>query len=242
VLESLAFDFMRWVYCFSICSGVVNSAACVPQLPLPVYGLVQADIQWTSLGAQRQQQLRSSAHNSIGSPDSSAHSTPVRHHLNYLSTGTMNVLRSGALPLPYNPTQPVTNQRLDDLLTMWDILNTHPLTRQKSFTSEDETSEIERIRGEINQDVSTLHLENPAFGPLVVPGPTQAYCGASSADGTTPGKTFSYHMGWPALSDEYTQHALERAIHPALAAIRALRKNYETQVGGCEHFCWIYTL
>lgn len=207
-------------------------------MPLPIYGLVTADAQWASMGPHRQQQLRASA-NSARPGDAApnnAHSTAAalsgRHHLSYISTGTMNVLRSGALPLPYNPSQPVLNQKLDDLLTMWEILSSSstPLTREKSATLDTDVSDIERVRGEINQDLSALHLDNAAFGPLIIPGPTRAYCGEEGSELESPGKNFSYHTGWPVLSEPYLNQALAKAVSPALATIRALRKDYELQV------------
>lgn len=192
------------------------------------------------MGPHRQQQLRVSA-NSARPGDAAPHNTHTqstatalsgRHHLNYLSTGTMNVLRSGALPLPYNPSQPVLNQKLDDLLTMWEILSSSsvPTTREKSATLDTDVSEVERARSEINQDLSALHLDNAAFGPLIIPGPTRAYSGDEGKSAESPGRNFSYHTGWPVLNDSYMNQALAKAVSPALAAIRALRRDYELQV------------
>jgi hypothetical protein len=195
-----------------------------------VYGLLMADVQWAGLGLARQQQLRNSNITEAASPTTGgAPALSGRHHLTYLSTGTMNVLRGGALPMPYNSSAPVLNQRLDDLLTMWEVLCTPALPREKSQSIADaEHSEVQRAREEINLGVTELNLDNAAFGPLIIPGPCKTYS-ADATDGAA-AKTFSYHTGWPALSSEYTDQALESAVNPVVKSLRSVRLNYEKQV------------
>lgn len=189
-----------------------------------------ADLQWAGLGVTRQQQLRSS---SLSSTDSSA--SPgnylTRHSLVYLSTGTMNVLRNGAIPMPYNITQPVTNQKLDDLLTMWDFINSalnyrvnQSVGAGNSSTQDSEISDTQRAREEINSGISELHLDNRAFGPLIMPGPCKPFGNEADA------RSFNYQAGWPVLNEDYTESALQEAVNPTVMAIRALRLNYEKQV------------
>lgn len=231
------------------------------QLPIPVYGLLMADVQWAGLGLTRQQQLRSG---SAGSDISSTTITTTnaaspgifatRHTLVYLSTGTMNILRNGAIPMPYNITQPVANQKLDDLLTMWDFMNSSLNFRARQSSSgslgsgagggpNPEISEAQRAREEINLGISELHLDNRAFGPLIVPGPCKPFgnrnndksnSNDSSSEGESESKNdtaaFNYHAGWPVLNEVYTQSALQEAVHPTVKDIRALRGNYEKQV------------
>ena len=224
------------------------------QMPVPVHGLLAADVQWASLGITRQQQLRSSAgavHYSEGvaSPASSSVTSSGlsgRHHLTYLSTGAtgaMNVLRSGSIPLPHSLTQPVHNQRLDDLMTMWDFMNAPPTLREKSLTIDAaaDISEVQRVREELSLPLSELHLDNPAFGPLIIPGPCKPFSNSASAQltGADPSSgsssspaapTFSYQAGWPVLRAEFTDQALSCAVDPKVAELRALRHSYEQQV------------
>jgi hypothetical protein len=139
-------------------------------------------------------------------------------------------LRSGALPMPHNSSQPVLNQRLDDLLTMWEVLCTPTLPREKSQSiAGAEHSEVQRAREEINLGVTSLHLDNAAFGPLIIPGPCKTY-GGEGTDGAAAVKTFNYHTGWPALSAEYTDQALESAVNPVVKSLRGVRHSYERQV------------
>lgn len=199
-----------------------------------------ADVQWAGLGITRQQQLRSNAL-SLNPGDPSAPTSPggaiTRHTMVYLSTGTMNVLRNGAIPLPYHTPQPVTNQKLDDLLTMWDFMNSslnyrvhqssNPALLLCTTGPDSEISETQRAREEINSGISELHLDNRAFGPLIMPGPCKPFENDGSEGGN---KGFNYHAGWPVLNEEYTQLALQEAVNPTVKDIRARRLNYEKQV------------
>lgn len=200
-----------------------------------------ADVQWAGLGVTRQQQLRSSSLSSTDSPASPGNYI-TRHSLVYLSTGTMNVLRNGAIPMPYNITQPVTNQKLDDLLTMWDFINSALNYRvnqtvsgnsnNNSNTQDSEISDTQRAREEINSGISELHLDNRAFGPLIMPGPCKPFGNEADA------RSFNYQAGWPVLNEEYTHSALQEAVNPTVKAIRALRLNYEKQVFyAARNFC-----
>ncbi|KAJ1403776.1 AEX-3 domain-containing protein, partial [Ochromonadaceae sp. CCMP2298] len=133
----------------------------VLELPITVYALLQAEEHWAGLSAARQGQLRAASAmaaergldgnggvivGGTGASVAGGGVGGVRHQLTYLSTGTYNQLRSGAI-LPFGSSHAAVNQPLDDLLTMWEFLDTNTLARE-----EGEGRDRGEARGEIESD------------------------------------------------------------------------------------------
>jgi hypothetical protein len=147
-------------------------------------------------------------------------------------------LRHGAITTSSQTIQPVSNRKLEDLLTMWDFMNSSLQYREKHLSISfelDNYKDFATIREEINinkGELSKLRLDNASFGSLVIPGPIKRFNDLTSeSTGLSSDITFNYKSGWPKLDSNYLKHVDQGdVICPTVAELRSYRKKFAKQV------------
>jgi hypothetical protein len=144
------------------------------------------------------------------------------------------------------------NPKLEELWIMHDYVSSSFHTR--AHPDLDLASEVKRVREEIELPIAQLHLDNPAFGPLVLPGPTVAptcaspasptsSSSSSSSSATSPSSaataSYSYPNGWPKMDDAHTsEEQTSKVVHARVREIRSRCLNFEKQV--CVSQCYLF--
>jgi hypothetical protein len=234
----------------------------VPEMPAPLFELLEAEGRWAALSRPMQQQLvntsvltASHSFNSKTAALIASSPAPHPHQLSMLSTSHASSLSpmrgfvgSGASK---SSVQAVHIEKLSDLLTMHKIMKSTDLFRRVALDdiSGSQKHNLSVARLELNRN-ENLQLQNKDFGPLVIPGPMPHQfdgnnTGTESDDSkpseqedgeTGDSRRYSYMTGWPAFDKEVFEEA-QRNIHPRLKEVRRARLFAIEKV---PSICWFY--
>jgi hypothetical protein len=220
----------------------------VPEMPAPLFELLEAEGRWAALSRPMQQQLvntsvltASHSFNSKTSALMASSPAPHPHQLSMLSTShasSISPMRGFGGGASKSSVQAVHIEKLSDLLTMHKIMRSTDLFRRVALddVSGNQKHLLSVARLELNRH-ENLELQNKDHGPLLIPGPVPHHLEGENtgteSDDSKPSeeqedgeagesRRYSYLEGWPVFDKEVFEEA-QRHIHPRLKEVRRAR-------------------
>eukprot|EP01034_Spumella_vulgaris_P022474 gene22474-28602_t len=231
-------------------ANIFGNNNAIPEMPAPLFELLEAEGRWAALSRPMQQQLvntsvltASHSFNSKTSALMASSPAPHPHQLSMLPTShasSISPMRGFGGGTPKPTVQAVHNEKLSDLLTMHKIMKSTDLFKRVALddASGSQKHQLSVARLELNRN-ENLQLQNRDFGPLVIPGPVPHVADSletnngTESDDSKPDKDdanedelavarYSYMSGWPVFDKEVFEEA-QRNIHPRLKEVRRAR-------------------